>query len=210
MIVENQTKKLLAKLRVDENSVLFTKIYSRDVDNKTLNKLKKSNYAKDKIFYKLYRDFQETRIKLPKTKVLNTPFVEEKRTTQHGDMLKTVDGPMQFFYADVACLSFFSKSVVAPKYCLVCVDLFTSKTNTYRMKRKSQLPAKLESVFLEIQDIRVYLKKENRCRMRLKGNLKSHRSSSWNTTSVYSKKLKKLAKNIRDSAKKVTRGERKS
>ena len=135
MNVENQTKNLLTKLRVDENSVPLTN--SRDIDNKTLNKLKKSNYAKGKVFHKLYRDFQKTGIKLPKTKVLNTPFVEEKRTTQHGDMLKTVDGPTQFFHVDVADLSFFSKSAVAHKYCIVFVDLFNLKTYTYDRKRKS-------------------------------------------------------------------------
>ena len=40
----------------------------------------------------------------------------------------------KFQKSDVADLNFFSKSVVAPKYCLVCVDLFKSKTYTYGMK----------------------------------------------------------------------------
>ena len=51
MNVENQTKNLPTKLQVDENSVLFND--SRDIDNKTLNKLWKSNYANNKVFYKL-------------------------------------------------------------------------------------------------------------------------------------------------------------
>ena len=76
MNVENQTKNLPTKLRVNENSALF--IDSRDIDKKTLNKLWKSNYANNKVFYKLYWDFQKTGIKLPKTKVLNTPSVEKK------------------------------------------------------------------------------------------------------------------------------------
>ena len=56
-------------------------------------------------------------------------------------MLITVDGTMQFFHADVADLPFFSKSAVAPKYCLVCVDLLISKIYIYGMKRKKLIPA---------------------------------------------------------------------
>ena len=73
---------------------------------------------------------------------------------------------MQLVHADVADLQFFSKSVVAPKYCFVCIDLFTSKTYTYGMK-KSKLPVKLEKFYSEIEHLRVYLKKENRDQMRI-------------------------------------------
>ena len=103
-----------------------------------------------------------------KTKVvINTPFVQERAVTQRGEMLHKIDGPMQLVHADVADLNFLSKSVVAPKYCLLCVDLFTSKVYTYGMKKKSQLADKLEKFYLEIADVRSYLKKEKRYRMRL-------------------------------------------
>ena len=62
---------------------------------------------------------------------------------------------MQLVHADFADLQFFSKSVMAPKYCFVCIDLFTSKTYTYGMK-KSKLPVKLENFFSEIEHLRVY------------------------------------------------------
>ena len=102
-----------------------------------------------------------------KTKiVINTPFVQERAVTQRGEMLHTVDGPMQLVHADVADLNFFSKSVVALKYCLLCIDLFTSKVYTYGWKKKSQLVDKLEKFYLEIADVRSYLKKEKRYRMR--------------------------------------------
>ena len=68
--------------------------------------------------------------------VLTTPFIQEKSVTQRGDMLHTIDGPMQLMHADVAGLHFFIKLTVALKYCLVCVDPFTSKTYTYGMKKK--------------------------------------------------------------------------
>ena len=54
-------------------------------------------------------------------------------------MWHTIDGPMQLIHADVADLNFFSKSAVAPKHCLLCVDLFTSKVHTYGMKKKANL-----------------------------------------------------------------------
>ena len=68
-------------------------------------------------------------------------------------MLHTIDGPIQLVHADVADLQFFSKSAVAPKYCLVCIDLLTCKTYTYRMKKRSQLPVKLEKSYSEIEQI---------------------------------------------------------
>lgn len=78
---------------------------SQDIGDKTSRKLKKSNNAEEKVFYKL---FQITDIKLTKTKVLNIPFLEEKIRTQQEDMLKTVGGAMQFFHADVPDLSLVS------------------------------------------------------------------------------------------------------
>ena len=45
---------------------------------------------------------------------------------------------MQFFHADVANIRFFSKSVVDPKYALLCVDLFSSKDYDYLMKKKKK------------------------------------------------------------------------
>ena len=67
--------------------------------------------------------------------VLTTPVIQEKSLTQGGDMLHAIDGPMQLIHADVADLHVFRKLAVASKYCLVCVDLFTSKTYTNRTKK---------------------------------------------------------------------------
>ena len=72
--------------------------------------------------------------------VINTPFIQEKSVTQGGDMLHTIDSPVQLIHADIADLNFFTKSAVAPKYCLLCVDLFSSKVYMYRMKKKANLP----------------------------------------------------------------------
>ena len=166
--LEKRLGNLLKKLRVYENSVLFAK--GDELNEKTVIKLAKSRYDKDTVLLNLYREFlkNDRKIKELKTKVvINTPFVQERAVTQRGVMLHTIDGPMQFVHADVAVLNFFSKSVVAPKYCLLWVDLFTSKVYTYGMKKKSQLADKLEKSYLVIADVRSYLKKENRYRMSL-------------------------------------------
>ena len=155
---------LLTKLRVDENSILFAK--GETLDDKTVKNISKSKYSKDIVLYNLYKEYVKNGGKKEdfKTKkiVINTPFVQERSSTQRGDMLHTIDGPMQLIHADVADLNFFSKSAVAPKYCLVCVDMFTSKTYTYGMKKKSQLADKLEKFLSETQELRKYLIKEGR------------------------------------------------
>ena len=46
-------------------------------------------------------------------------------------------------HADIADIRFLAKSAVAPKYCLLLVDLFTSKIYLYRMKNRSLLAKEL-------------------------------------------------------------------
>ena len=130
---------LLTKLRVDENSILFAK--GETLDDKTVKNISKSKYSKDIVLYNLYKEYIKNGGKKEDSKtkkiVTNTPFVQERSSTQRVDILHSIDGPMQFIHADVADLNFFSKSAVAPKYCLVCVDMFTSKTYAYSMKKRA-------------------------------------------------------------------------
>ena len=65
-----------------------------------------------------------------------TPFVEQKQDINRLSTLYSINGPMQFFHADFADIRFFSKSVVDPKYAMLCVDLFSLKVYVYRMKKK--------------------------------------------------------------------------
>ena len=82
-------------------------------------------------------------------------------------MFHTIDGPMQLIHPDVVDLNFFSNSPVAPKYCLVCVDMFNSSTYTYGMKKKNQLADKPEKLLSETQELRKYIIKEGRGELRL-------------------------------------------
>ena len=155
---EKQIKNLFNKLINDQNSVFF----SADKINKTLlNKGRKSNYEKDKVFYNLFSKiedknviYEEKKDRLP----FYTPFIPQKKNIDRST-LYSLNGPMQFFHADIAYLQFLAKSAVDPKYALVCVDLFTSKIYVYTMRNRSNLTSKLEKFYQDIQKKRSYNEK---------------------------------------------------
>ena len=160
-----QLKNLFKKLTNDENSVF----YSADRINKTLlNKGRKSFYEKDKVFYKLYNVVEDKNIIYEddddeKDRVpFYTPFIQQKKDIDRSSTLYTINGPLQFFHADIAFLKFLAKSAVDPKHALLCVDLFTSKIYVYTMRKKSNLLQKLELFYREIQP-----KRKNGEKMRL-------------------------------------------
>ena len=135
---QKQVKNLFRKLINDQNSVFYS---SDKITRTLLNKGRKSSYEKDKVFYKIFNliedkdiiyDFDTDKPKLP----FYTPFVEQKKDIDRSSSLYTINGPMQFFHADLAYLQFFAKSAVDPKYALVCVDLFSSKIYVYKMIKK--------------------------------------------------------------------------
>ena len=77
---------------------------------------------------------------------LVTPFVD-KRTNIDRSTLYSFSKPFEALQADIADLRFLAKSAVDPEYCLLIVDLFTSKTYVFRMKNRSLLAKKLEVFF---------------------------------------------------------------
>ena len=135
-------KNLFKKLLTDANSVFS----SAEKINKTLlNKARKSFYEKDKVFYKLYARIEDQNISDDdKVKVpFYNPFLERKKDTDRSSALCSIKGPFELVHADVANISFFSKFAVNPSYCLLCVDLFSSKVHVYTMKKRSLLAKKL-------------------------------------------------------------------
>ena len=146
---EKQLKNLFNKLINDENSVFF----SADRINQTLlRKGKKSSYEKDKVFLKLFNVAENKKVIYEKEERVPfyTPFAPQKRNIDRST-LYTVNGPLQFFHADIAFLKFLAKSAVDPKYALLCVDLFASKVYVYTMRKKSNLVNKLETFYKEIE-----------------------------------------------------------
>ena len=147
---EKQVKNLFKKLINDQNSVFF----SSDKINKTLlNKGRKSLYEKDKVFYNLYKKIENKSIIYDENEnrvPFYTPFTPQKKNIDRST-LYSVNGPLQFFHADIAYLKFLAKSAIDPKYALLCVDLFTSKIYVYTMRKRSNLVNKLETFYKEIE-----------------------------------------------------------
>ena len=68
--------------------------------------------------------------------------------------LYSIGKPFELLHADIADLRFLAKSAVDPKYCLLIVDLFTSKIYVYPMKNRSLLAKKLAIFYEDIQSKR--------------------------------------------------------
>ena len=151
---EKQIKNLFKKLVNDQKSVFF----SADKINQTLlNKGRKSIYEKDKVFYNLLKKIDDKDViydKEEKRIPFYTPFTPQRKDIDRSTLF-SLNGPIQFFHADIAYLQFLAKSAVDPKFALVCVDLFTSKIFVYTMKSRRNLASKLEIFYKEIQKKRL-------------------------------------------------------
>ena len=73
-------------------------------------------------------------------------------------------------HADIVDIQFCSKSIVDPKYCLLAVDLFTSKTCTYPMKIRHLLAQIMKLFYQDIQ-LKIQQVSKSKERMRLQTDL---------------------------------------
>ena len=164
-VEKKQLRNLYRKLVDKEDSVL----YAIDrLNERVLNKVRKSSYEKDKVFYKLFKKLENENENVIKENLeipFYTPFVEQRKDIDRSSALYSVNAPLQFFHADLAYLQFFAKSAVDPKYALLCVDLFTSKVYVYSMRTKNTLAKKMEEFYKEINS------KRNDEKMRLQVDL---------------------------------------
>ena len=134
-----QTKNLFKKLIKHEKSTF----YAADRITRTLlNKTRKSLYKKGKVFYKYYLDLEDKNVlyesEIPKVKIpFYTPFAEKRKDIDRSSTLYRINAPFELVHAYLADIRFFSKSAVDPKYCLLDVDLFTSKEYVYSMKSRN-------------------------------------------------------------------------
>ena len=81
---------------------------------------------------------------------LTTEFIE-KRSDIDCSTLYSFDGSFQLLQEDIAYIGFLVKSAVDPKFCLLSVDLFTSKIYTFPMKTGNLLAEKMEHFYNDIQ-----------------------------------------------------------
>ena len=137
------------------------------LNDKILQKLKESVYVKDKQFVHLFT-LLENKDDFDKEKRVSVPLKTED--IKKGDdidrtTLYSFTGPFELLHADIANLEFLGKSAADPKYCLVLVDLCTSKTYTYPMKNRKLAALKLENFYKEIRE------KRNNKKMRVQTDL---------------------------------------
>ena len=145
---KKRIQNLFSTLQNDSKSVFYL---NTAITKKLLKKLDKSPYQKDRVFKEIYQKLEDRELAEADDKIpLKTPFVEKK-----GDIdpstLYSVEKPFKRVHADIADLRFFAKSAVDPKYALLAVDLFTSKTYVYPMKSRKLLARKLQLFYNEIE-----------------------------------------------------------
>ena len=145
---EKRIQNLFKTLQKDSKGGLYA---NTTISKNLLKKINKSTYQKDHVFNELYqkledKDFDKDNDNIP----LKTPFFEKKGDIDRST-LYSIGRPFQRVHADIADLRFFAKSARDPKYALLAVDLFTSKTYVYPMKSRKLLAKKLKLFYDEIE-----------------------------------------------------------
>ena len=101
---------------------------------------------KVKVFFNMYDNFdkENKNIKsLLDKPPLTTQFIWKRRDIDRST-LYSFDGPFQLLQADIAYTRFLAKSPIDPKFCLLFVNLFTSKMYTFPIKTRHLLAKKME------------------------------------------------------------------
>ena len=163
---KKQLKNLFGKLTKDSKRLFYL---VEKINRNLLNKARKSVYEKDKVFYKLYNEIEnrDTIFDEEDEKVsFHVPFIEQKKNIDRSSTLYSIKAPFELFHADIANIKFLSKYAVDPHYCLLFVDLFSSKIYTYPMKKRSLLAKKMEQFYEEIET-----KRDSKEQMRIQTDL---------------------------------------
>ena len=99
------------------------------------------------------------------------PFYDFKSNVDHSTLF-SIGKPFELLHADIADTRFLAKSVIDLKYCLVLVDLFTSKIYIYPMKSRNLLARKLKLFYEDVKNKRTG-------RMRLQTDLKLKKTTDF-------------------------------
>ena len=76
----------------------------------------------------------------------------KKKDDIDSSTLYSFNGPFQLLHADVGNLEFFEKSATDPKYCLLFVDLFTSKVYVYPIKLRKSILNQMENFYKDVEN----------------------------------------------------------
>ena len=89
-----------------------------------------------------------------KSTPIKRTFIEKKDDVERSTTLYSFQDPFQLFHADEGNLEFLGKSATDPKYCLLLVDLFTSKVYVYPMKSRKSILNKMETFYTDVKNKR--------------------------------------------------------
>ena len=126
----------------NENSAFYS---ADSIDRNLLNKDRKFYCVKDNVLVKLYSELEAKIVCMyvDENNKIAPPaymsFVEQRKDIDRLAALYSFKGPFELLHADISVIKFLAKSEVNQKYCLLFVDLFTSKIYTYPMKNRSLL-----------------------------------------------------------------------
>ena len=138
---------IFRSLQNDWKSVFYS---TNKITKLILKKAKMAPYNKDDIFVKLYEQIEDKNFYKNENLPLVTPYIDKTSNIDHST-LYSISRPFEALHADIADLRFLAKSAVDPKYCLLIVNLFTSKIYVYPMKNRSLLAKKMEIFYDNIQ-----------------------------------------------------------
>ena len=141
---------MFRNLQKDPKSIFY---FIENLSRTILNKVRKSTYDKDKVFLNLYNQLEDKNFYRNDNLPLVTPFVNKRSNIDHST-LYSISKPFELLHADIVNIRFLAKSAVDPKYCLLIVDLFTSKIDVYPMKNRSLLAKKLKLFYEDIKQKR--------------------------------------------------------
>ena len=147
-----RAENLFNALQKNTNSIFY--LAGNTISKTLINKASKSVFEKDRLFVDLYKQLEDKR-KFKKSDLLpiTTPFYEFKGNVDHSTLF-SISKPFELLHGDIADTRFLARSAVDPKYCLLLVDLFTSKVYIYTMKNRSLLARKLKLFYEDIQNKR--------------------------------------------------------
>ena len=147
---KKRIKDLYNTLTNDANSIFYA---TSQITKNLIRKAKNSIYEKDKVFFNMYNNLDKENkkiISLLEKLPLTMKFIE-KRSDIDCSTLYSFDGPFQLLQADIAYISFLAISAVELNFCLLFVDLFTSKIYTFPMKTRNLLAKKIKLFYNDIQ-----------------------------------------------------------
>ena len=147
-----RTENLFNNLQKNMNSIFY--LAGNAITKTLINKASKSVFEKDRVFVDLYKQLEDKK-KFKKTNSLpiTTPFYDFKSNVDHSTLF-SISKPFELLHGDIADTRFLARSAVDPKYCLLLVDLFTSKVYIYPMKNRSLLARKLKIFYEDIDNKR--------------------------------------------------------